>query len=112
MSRLHGAFRDAQDRDRDQGQSLSMVCVGGMALRPGSPVRLQPNGRADAFDILLRGKMATIVSIEQDYENTIYVTVTVDDDPGRDFGRQGQIGHRFFFRLHEVEPIGAGELPS
>jgi hypothetical protein len=49
---------------------------------------------------------ATIVSIEQDYEDRILVTVTVDDDPGRDLGRQGQIAHRFFFRPDELEPIG------
>jgi hypothetical protein len=112
MSRLHGGFRDAQDLGGDPDQAPSIARVGGVELRPGSPVRLQPRGRADAFDFLLRGKMATVESIEQDYEGTVFVTVTVDDDPGRDFGRQGQIGHRFFFRLDEIEPVGAEELPS
>jgi hypothetical protein len=30
--------------------------------------------------------------------------VVLDDDPGRDLGLLRQPGHRFFFRLEEVEP--------
>ena len=41
--------------------------------------------------------------IEQDYEGRVYLAVTVDDDPGRDFGRDRQPGHRFFFGVEEVE---------
>jgi hypothetical protein len=33
------------------------------------------------------------------------VTVTVDDDPGKDLGATGQVGHRFFFGLDEVEVV-------
>jgi hypothetical protein len=33
-----------------------------------------------------------------------FFTVTVDDDPGRDLGAAGLPGHRFFFRVDEVEP--------
>lgn len=74
-------------------------------LEPGRRVRLQPTGRADIFDLELRGKEATIVSIEVDLEGLTYLTVTVDDDPGRDLGVLGQPGHRFFFRPGEVEPL-------
>ena len=81
-------------------------------FRPGMKVRLSPAGSADAFDIILRGKIATINSLEQDFEGQIYAAVTVDDDPGRDFGQQLQPGHRFFFRLDEVEPLDdAAENP-
>ena len=98
----HGTFCRANDADRGR----IAIQDDGSELRPGSRVRLRPHGRADAFDILLRGMTATIVSIEQDYEDRLLVTVTVDDDPGRDLGRQGQIAHRFFFRPDELEPIG------
>jgi hypothetical protein len=74
-------------------------------IAPGSRVRLRPKGRADAFDLLLDGRDATVSSLEQDVEGRVYVAVTVDDDPGRDLGRMGQPGHRFFFRLEEVELI-------
>ncbi len=71
----------------------------------GDRVRLRPQGRADAFDILLTGKVATIVSIEVDFEDTTLLAVTVDDDPGQDLGAGGMPGHRFFFRPDEVERI-------
>jgi len=82
LARLHGAVRTP---------------------RPGDRVRLRPEGRADAIDLLLAGKAATVASVETDFEGQTYVTVTVDDDPGRDLGATGMPGHRFFFRPAEVE---------
>lgn len=78
-------------------------------LRPGDQVRLCPRGGADAFDLLLQGRIATIESIEQDYEDRIYLAVVVDDDPGKDLGGLRQPGHRFFFSPLEVEPVVADE---
>jgi hypothetical protein len=78
------------------------------SLRPGVRVRLRPRGGADAMDIVLRGKAATIVAVEQDFEGRIHLAVTVDDDPGQDLGREGKPGHRFFFRPEEVEPLAGG----
>jgi len=81
----------------------------GLGMKAGDRVRLRPMGRADVMDIALDGKAATIVSIEQDFENRVYVAVTVDDDPGRDLGLQGQPGHRFFFGIEEVELLNPSE---
>ena len=36
--------------------------------QPGDRVRLRPRGRADAFDMLLAGKAATVTSTETDFE--------------------------------------------
>jgi hypothetical protein len=82
---------------------LGHVRAGGVELKPGDRVRLRPLGRADLLDIALEGKTATIEAIEQDFEDRIYLAVTVDDDPGKDLGRQGKIAHRFFFGVEEVE---------
>ena len=83
---------------------LPRVNAHGVEFKPGDRVRLQPLGRADIFDIALDGKAATIVALEQDYEDRIHVVVTVDDDPGNDLGRDGRKpGHRFFFGIEEVE---------
>jgi hypothetical protein len=60
------------------------------------------------LDIALKGKTATIQAIEQTIEGEIQVAVTMDDDPGRDLGELRQIGHRFFFRLDEIEPLEHG----
>src|ERR1700722_436788 len=84
---------------------LERIAAHGVELKPGDHVRLQPLGRADIFDIALEGKLATIVSIEQDFENRIHLAVTIDDDPGQDLGRDGKPGHRFFFGVEEVEPV-------
>ena len=77
-------------------------------LRPGDRVRLRPLGRADIFDLALDGKTATISAIEQDFEDRIYLAVTVDDDPGRDLGVLRQPGHQFFFGVEEVELLAEG----
>ena len=45
------------------------------------------------------------MAIEQDYEGRLHLAVTIDDDPGADIGAAGKIGHRFFFRPEEVEPL-------
>jgi hypothetical protein len=78
-------------------------------LRIGDQVRLAPKRNADALDIVLRGRIATIESIEQDYEDVVYLAVTIDDDPGADLGMLRQPGHRFFFTLDDVETVAAGE---
>jgi hypothetical protein len=88
---------------------LELVRVGDMVFRTGDRVRLRPRGGADILDIALAGKLATIESIEQDFEDRIYLAVTVDDDPGRDFGASRQPGHRFFFSPEEVEALARGE---
>lgn len=84
----------------------------GHILRPGGKVRLNPRRKADAFDMFLAGRIATIVTIEEDFEDQRYVTVAVDDDPGRDFGHALQPGHRFFFALSEIEPLDPGDPPA
>jgi hydrogenase maturation protease len=73
--------------------------------KPGDQVRLKPRERADAFDLILSGKLATVASIEQDFEGNVHLCVTINDDPGQDLGAAGMPGHRFFFRPHEVESI-------
>jgi hypothetical protein len=92
----------------EAGKRLTHVDAHGVNLKPGDRVRLWPLGRSDIFDIALEGKLATIVSIEQDFEDRIHLAITVDDDPGKDLGVQGKPGHRFFFGIEEVEPVQAG----
>lgn len=86
-------------------KQLEKVLATGVELKPGDRVRLRPQKGGDIFDLALDGKSATITAIEQDYENRIHVAVTIDDDPGKDLGIDGRIGHRFFFSLEEVEVI-------
>ena len=81
----------------------------GARIRRGDRVRLRPHAGGDVFDLALQGKIAVIESIEQDYEGRLHICVVLDDDPGRDIGLMRQPGHRFFFALNEVEPLGKDE---
>jgi hydrogenase maturation protease len=79
-------------------------------LRKGGRVRLRPRPGGDVMDLALDGKIAAIDSIEQDYEGAVHVSVVLDDDPGSDIGHMRQPGHRFFFRIEEVEAIGGSDV--
>jgi hypothetical protein len=89
---------------------LENIRVAGELYRVGDRVRLWPTGDADILDIAIKGKLATIVAIEQDYEDRVYLAVTVEDDPGQDMGVAGKPGHRFFFRPEEVESLTKDDL--
>jgi hydrogenase maturation protease len=85
--------------------SVDRVEVDGVALRVGNRVRLHPKEGGDILDLALRGQVAIIESIEEDYEGGKHVCVVLEDDPGRDLGMMRQPGHRFFFNVAEVEPL-------
>ncbi|HEY4310268.1 MAG TPA: hypothetical protein VGN12_12530 [Pirellulales bacterium] len=91
--------------DFSERRILECVQAGPYELRLGDRVRIRPRARADIFDMALAGKSATIDSIEQDFENRVYLALTIDDDPGADLGQARMIGHRFFFAPEEVEPV-------
>ncbi len=92
-------------REHEERPTLQSVVVGGVELQKGSRVLLWPRAGGDIMDLALKGKIASIESIEQDYEDRIHLAVTLEDDPGRDLGGEGILGHRFFFSPEEVEPL-------
>src|SRR5262245_21326352 len=89
----------------DDRPARESVRRGNVELRRGDRVRLAPFRSADIIDLALQGKIAVIESIEEDYDGRVHLSVTVEDDPGRDLGLTGKPGHRFFFRPEEVEPL-------
>jgi hypothetical protein len=121
LMKLHGAVRNLRPLDEEgrlmnswdpleEKSRLNHIRIGGVDLKTGDRVRLWPREcGTDIFDMALKGKTATIESIEQDYEDRIYLAVTVDDDPGKDFGDQRMPAHRFFFSPEEVEPLDNDE---
>lgn len=84
-----------------QGDTL----VHGRRFAPGDRVRIAPRSGGDVIDLALSGEPATICAVEQDLEGRWHFAVTIDADPGRDLGRRGLPGHRFFFSADELEPI-------
>jgi hypothetical protein len=98
-------MNEANWNNLEQHSPLTRVSLDGIELRPGDRVRLWPRKNSDIMDMALTGKVATIETIEQDYEGQIHVAVVVDDDPGKDLGLLRQVGHRFFYSLEEIEPM-------
>jgi hypothetical protein len=92
-------------REQEGRPTLESVVVEGVELRKGSKVLLWPRSGGDIMDIALAGKAAFIEGIEQDYEDRIYIAVTLEEDPGRDLGGDRILGHRFFFSPEEVVPL-------
>ncbi len=101
MEELHGKWEPTEQ----VRSPITRTWVNDWEITTGMHVRLRPRGKADAFDLALDGMTAEVISIEQDFEDRIYLSVVIDDDPGRDFGVAGKPGHRFYFQPEEVEPI-------
>jgi hypothetical protein len=92
FAKMHGAIRGLRK-------------AGKLEFREGDRVRLHPRKKADIFDIALAGKIAVVEAVERDFEDNVHLAVTIEDDPGREFGVMKQIGHRFFFGPDEVELV-------
>jgi hypothetical protein len=99
---LHGALRTAEP---------SLAEAPPFDFSVGHHVRLNPKPRGDVFDLALKGRVATILSIERDFEDRVHFAVTLMDDPGGDLGAAGFPGHRFYFSREEIEPINSGDRP-
>jgi hypothetical protein len=92
-------------RELEERPTLESVNVGGVEVQKGNRVLLWPSSGGDIMDIALKGKVAIVGGIEQDYEDRVYIAVTLEDDPGRDLGGDRILGHRFFFSPEEIEPL-------
>ncbi len=69
---LHGALRPAEASHADAPP---------LNFRSVSHVRLNPKPRGDVFDLALKGKLATIVAIERDFDDRVHVAVTLRTIP-------------------------------
>jgi hypothetical protein len=109
LLKMHGVMHPESPFDEEffnPKDRLETVSRSGVELHKGSRVRIHPKGRADIFDIALAGKTALVEALERDAENNIHLALVLEDDPGKDLGFMRQPGHRFFYTLDEVEPLG------
>ncbi|MCR6489714.1 hypothetical protein M8542_43580 [Amycolatopsis sp. OK19-0408] len=101
LERLHGAVRSVRPVEPS-------VVVAGVRVASGSKVRLHPNLRgADAQDMFLTGKTATVRVVLSDVDGATHVAVTLDDEPGADL--QHAHGRYRYFSPDEIEPL---EVPE
>lgn len=128
FGRLHGAIRSLTPADGegrsgarpawwqeggDDGFSpaTDTVLVDGVRVGGGSAVRLCPRGRgADAQDMFLVGRTATVAAVFHDVDGSTRLAVTVDDDPAAEL--HGWYGRFHYFRPDEVEPLGGTDVPD
>jgi len=77
--------------------------VDGVTFERGSKLLLRPGTDRDVYDKMLDGREATLERIYLDYDDRVYLGVTVDDDPGQELMRE--TGRYLFFFANEVEPL-------
>jgi hypothetical protein len=89
--------------DRTVSPETDGVVVAGVTLAKGSPVRLRPGQRrADAQDMFLAGRHATVEAVFLDVDGNRHLAVTLDEDPAADLQRWH--GRYLYFSPDEVEP--------
>jgi len=80
------------------------IPIGGVEVGRGSRVVLRPGKRrADAFDMFLAGREATVAAVFHDVDSGRHLAVTIDDDPGADL--KDAHGRYLYFAPDEVEPL-------
>ena len=80
------------------------VRVGAAELGQGSRVTLRPSRRADAQDLFLAGRAATVAGVFHDVDDEVHLAVVLDDDPAPPTCTQDH-GRYLYFRPDEVEPL-------
>jgi hypothetical protein len=111
LLKLHGVMRAGRSFDEQifgSNARLEGVSIDDVYVKPGDRVRVQPKGRADVMDMAIAGRTATVEAVEQDAEAKVHLALVLEDDPGRDLGLLRQPGHRFFYSIDEVRPLGKG----
>jgi hypothetical protein len=105
---MNSAYKDYPGEDYPPPTSVS---INGREVKAGDNVLLHPGRgrqgtRTDAMDMMLDGKTARVEVIQQDFENRIYLVVTLDIDPGREQWDERVLpGHRFFFFPEEIDVL-------
>ena len=88
--------------DRTVSPETDGVVVAGVTVAKGSRVRLRPGQRADAQDMFLAGRLATVEAVFLDVDGNRHLAVTLDEDPAADLQRWH--GRYLYFSPDEVEP--------
>jgi hypothetical protein len=90
--------------DRTVSPETDGVVVAGVTVAKGSRVRLRPGQRrADAQDMFLAGRGATVEAVFLDVDGNRHLAVTLDEDPAADLQRWH--GRYLYFSPEEVEPL-------
>jgi hypothetical protein len=90
--------------DTSVSPETDQVLINGVAIARGSQVIMRPGTRrADAQDLFLAGRTATVEAVLHDVDDNVHVAVTPDDDPAADLNARH--GRFLYFATDEIEPI-------
>jgi hypothetical protein len=116
FERLHGAVRSLRPApeeplpwwepavDASFDPWSDSMRIDGVEVRKGSKVRLRPGRRrADAQDLFLADRVATVEGVFSDVDGDQHVAVTLDDDPAAELYQWH--GRFLYFHPDEVEPL-------
>ncbi len=93
--------------DSSVSPGTDYVTVAGVRIARGSRVRMRPGARrADAQDLFLLGREATVQAVLHDVDGEVHLAVSPDDDPAAELQRNH--GRFLYFSPDEVEPLGGG----
>jgi hypothetical protein len=124
LDRLHGTIRSMNglaeqaqpaetspwwdpERDAEFDPDTDVVLIGGVPVGKGSPVTLRPGSkRADAQDMFLDGRPATVAAVLFDVDGSTHLAVSLDDLDSLADGVFHPHGRFLYFAPDEVEPIG------
>ncbi len=80
------------------------VTIAGVEVAKGSQVLLMPGSRrADAQDMFLEGRTATVAAVLLDVDGNTHVAVTINDDPGAEISAAH--GRFRYFAPDELKPL-------
>ena len=86
------------------------VVIAGVRVARGSRVRMRPGSRrADAQDLFLIGREATVEAVLHDVDGQVHVAVSPENDPAADLQRSH--GRFLYFAPDEIEPIDGQAEP-
>jgi hypothetical protein len=90
--------------DRSVSPETDHVIVAGVRIARGSRVRMRPGvRRADAQDLFLVGREATVQAVLHDVDGEVHLAVSPADDPAAELQRNH--GRFLYFSPDEIEPI-------
>lgn len=95
-----GGFRPAATGAPNDVPGEDRAEVDGVWFERGAKLVLRPGTDRDLYDRMLEGRTATLERIYLDYDDKVYLGVTIDDDPGQELMRE--TGRYLFFFAHEV----------
>jgi hypothetical protein len=90
--------------DASVSPATDHVMVGGIRIARGSRVIMRPGARrADAQDLFLVGREATVQAVLHDVDGQVHVAVSPDNDPAAELQRNH--GRFLYFSPDEIEPF-------